>query len=253
MRSPCCLRVCQSPPIKVWMAEPIFMKHGMHITVSEPISMVYFINNSHQSVSVCVSPYSRQATARYKHYCSHKHTRNKRRINSHGGKHITVIARQRLLYYCVRVGKSKCFKPTFHIKKIKIGLCDHLAPCLCVYSPTVARQRFGKNVLAATNTHTTIEELIDTSFSKRSVSYQGRRLVIPRTFFFSLLLVLRRIFSVFSVNSPTISTQELLVCATWLLLFTVISWKTSNAMTIVFGWLWKSVQWALPIRYAVVN
>jgi hypothetical protein len=48
--------------------------------------------------------------------------------------------------------------------------------------PIVAMQRFGKEVTAATNTKTTIEELLDVSISMRSVSYQGkRRLVLPRT------------------------------------------------------------------------
>jgi hypothetical protein len=37
----------------------------------------------------------------------------------------------------------------------------------------VDRQRLSKNVTAATNTHATIEELLDTSFSVRTVSYQG--------------------------------------------------------------------------------
>jgi hypothetical protein len=38
----------------------------------------------------------------------------------------------------------------------------------------VARQRLGRNVTAVTNTHTTIEELFDASFSVRSVSYQRK-------------------------------------------------------------------------------
>jgi hypothetical protein len=33
--------------------------------------------------------------------------------------------------------------------------------CLYVYPVTVARQRLGKNVTAATNTYATIEELLD--------------------------------------------------------------------------------------------
>jgi hypothetical protein len=41
-------------------------------------------------------------------------------------------------------------------------------------SPIVARQRLGKNVIAATNTHETIEELFDAPFSMRSVSYEGK-------------------------------------------------------------------------------
>jgi hypothetical protein len=38
--------------------------------------------------------------------------------------------------------------------------------------PIVARQWLGRNVIAVTNTHATIEELLDTSFSMRSLSYQ---------------------------------------------------------------------------------
>jgi hypothetical protein len=44
---------------------------------------------------------------------------------------------------------------------------------LCVY-PFVARQRLGKNITAATNTHVTIKELSDGSFTKRSVLYEGK-------------------------------------------------------------------------------
>jgi hypothetical protein len=56
---------------------------------------------------------------------------------------------------------------------------------VCVYPPIVARQRLGKNppivsrqrlarnVTAVTNTHATIEELSDASFSIWPVSYQG--------------------------------------------------------------------------------
>jgi hypothetical protein len=46
--------------------------------------------------------------------------------------------------------------------------------CLYVYPAIVARQRLGKNVTAATSTHATIEELLDASFSMRSVSYQRK-------------------------------------------------------------------------------
>jgi hypothetical protein len=45
--------------------------------------------------------------------------------------------------------------------------------CLYVYPPTVDRQRLGKNVTASTNTHETIEELLDT-FSMRSVSHKRK-------------------------------------------------------------------------------
>jgi hypothetical protein len=43
---------------------------------------------------------------------------------------------------------------------------------LYVYPRTVARQRLGKNVTAATKTYVTIEELLDASFSMRCMSYQ---------------------------------------------------------------------------------
>jgi hypothetical protein len=45
--------------------------------------------------------------------------------------------------------------------------------CKCIY-PIFARQRFGKNVTAATNRHTTIEELLDTSFSMRYMSFRKK-------------------------------------------------------------------------------
>jgi hypothetical protein len=46
----------------------------------------------------------------------------------------------------------------------------------------VARLRLVKIVAAATNTHATIEELLDASFCMRSVlSNEGMRLVLPRT------------------------------------------------------------------------
>jgi hypothetical protein len=45
---------------------------------------------------------------------------------------------------------------------------------VCVYPPIVARQRLGRNVTAVTNTHATIEELLDASFSMWPVSCQGK-------------------------------------------------------------------------------
>jgi hypothetical protein len=38
----------------------------------------------------------------------------------------------------------------------------------------VVRQRLGRNITTVTNTHATIEELLDTSFSMWPVSYQGK-------------------------------------------------------------------------------
>jgi hypothetical protein len=51
---------------------------------------------------------------------------------------------------------------------------SHQSVCLYVYPPLLARQRLGKNVTVTMNTYATIEELLDVSFSMRSVSYQGK-------------------------------------------------------------------------------
>jgi hypothetical protein len=76
--------------------------------------------------------------------------------------------------------------------------CLCVCACVCVFPPIVARQRLGKsilivarqrlgknplivamqrlgrNVTSVTNTHATIEELLDASFSMWPVSYQGK-------------------------------------------------------------------------------
>jgi hypothetical protein len=49
---------------------------------------------------------------------------------------------------------------------------SHQSVCLYVNLPIVARQELGKNVTAATNTHATIEELFDASFSMWPVTYK---------------------------------------------------------------------------------
>jgi hypothetical protein len=46
--------------------------------------------------------------------------------------------------------------------------------CPYMYLPIVARQRLGKNVTAAMQTHATLEELLDAPFSMRSVKYQRK-------------------------------------------------------------------------------
>jgi hypothetical protein len=63
---------------------------------------------------------------------------------------------------------------------------SHRFVCLYVYPPIVAKQRLGKNplivarqrlgrdVTAVTNTHATIAELLEASFSMWPVSYQGK-------------------------------------------------------------------------------
>jgi hypothetical protein len=51
--------------------------------------------------------------------------------------------------------------------------------------PMVARKRPGKNVTAATKTQATVEELLDLSFSMRSVPYQRN---VGGHFFLELLV-----------------------------------------------------------------
>jgi hypothetical protein len=51
---------------------------------------------------------------------------------------------------------------------------SHQSVCLHVYPTIIARQRRGRNITAATNTHKSIEESLDASPSMRSVSYQRK-------------------------------------------------------------------------------
>jgi hypothetical protein len=51
---------------------------------------------------------------------------------------------------------------------------SHQSVCLYVYPHIFVRQRLGKNVTVATNTHATIEELMNALFSMWSVSYQRK-------------------------------------------------------------------------------
>jgi hypothetical protein len=62
MRSPCSLY------ITFRTAEPIFIKLGMYIMASQPISTAYFINPSHQSVCICIplSLLSNSSAKRYR-------------------------------------------------------------------------------------------------------------------------------------------------------------------------------------------
>jgi hypothetical protein len=92
--------------------------------------------------------------------------------------------------------------------KNRVCLWDHSALCMCVYPPIVARQRLGKhplivvrqwigknppivarqplgrNVTVVTNTHTTIEELLDVPFSMWPVLYQGKAISSSQNFLF---------------------------------------------------------------------
>jgi hypothetical protein len=72
---------------------------------------------------------------------------------------------------------------------MKLGLSDHVALCVCVYPPIVAMQRLGRNVTAVTNTHATIEGLLDASFSMWPVSYQAEKAItFSQNFLFTFTL-----------------------------------------------------------------
>jgi hypothetical protein len=77
------------------------------------------------------------------------------------------------LYVCVfPLLTSECLNQSpYPVSTVYFVNPSHQSVCV---SPTVARQRLGKNVTAATNTHATIEELLDASFSMQSVSYQRK-------------------------------------------------------------------------------
>jgi hypothetical protein len=51
---------------------------------------------------------------------------------------------------------------------------SHQSVCLYVYPSIVATQRLGKHVPAATNTRSTIQELLEASFSLLTLSYQTK-------------------------------------------------------------------------------
>jgi UDP-3-O-[3-hydroxymyristoyl] glucosamine N-acyltransferase len=69
------------------------------------------------------------------------------------GKNVSIVARQRL-------GKNSLIVARQRLGKISL---------------IVARQRLGRNVTAVTNTHLTIEELLDVSFSMWPLSFQGKQ------------------------------------------------------------------------------
>jgi hypothetical protein len=113
-------------------------------------------------------------------------------------KHVTAIARQRPLYYCVCVCKSICFSPlSLFIKK----LYEITMLCVCVCNPPiVATQRLGKHVPAAMNTLATIEELLDATFSLRCMCIKGKQAISSsHNFFFFQSCVL-------SLSHPAIAT-----------------------------------------------
>jgi hypothetical protein len=92
------------------------------------------------------------------------------------GKNPLIIARQRLGKNSTIVARQLLGKNPLIAARERLGK-----------NPLItARQRLGRNVTVVTNTHATIEELLDASFSMWPVSYESRRLVLPRTSFLRL-------------------------------------------------------------------
>jgi hypothetical protein len=84
-------------------------------------------------------------------------------VQGSSSKHVTAIARQWSLYYCVCVGNSKCFLT-----------CFPYSESVCVSPTIVARQWLGNHVHMAMTTYASIEELSDVSFSMQCVLYQRK-------------------------------------------------------------------------------
>jgi hypothetical protein len=72
-----------------------------------------------------------------------------------------------------RVAEPIFMKLGMYIMAPELIYSSRQSVCLYMYPPIVGRQRLGKNVTTAKNTHATIE-LLDASFSMRPVSYQGK-------------------------------------------------------------------------------
>jgi hypothetical protein len=79
-----------------------------------------------------------------------------------------------------------------------------------VYLPTFAKQRLGKNVTAATNTHNNIIIVGLVLCAVRFVSKESRRLDLPRTLVFTFRCSLR---SVITVSFMVVKRLYLFICA----------------------------------------
>jgi hypothetical protein len=198
MSSPCCLYICVAvyhSAINFWMPETRYVYHGTWSHLNG-VHHKYFPS---LCVSVYVSPLSLLCNNSVKTF-----PRQRRNVGivvfywdlvSKVSKWV-VFPRTPYLAYSPYFEKKKnmcvCVSPIdFWIPKrifIKLRMYimasdpvsvahftnpSHQPVSVCV-SPIVARQRLGKHVTAATNTHATIEEMLDASFSIRSVSYQGK-------------------------------------------------------------------------------
>jgi hypothetical protein len=78
--------------------------------------------------------------------------------------YLPIVARQRLGKNSLIVARQRLGKNSLIVARQGLGKNPLVA----------ARQWLGRKVTAVTNTHATIEELLDASFSMRPVSYQGK-------------------------------------------------------------------------------
>jgi hypothetical protein len=76
----------------------------------------------------------------------------------------TIVAKQQLGKNPLIVARKRLGKVPLVVARQRLGKNP----------PIVARQRLGRNLTSVTNTHTTIEELLEASFSMWPVSYQGK-------------------------------------------------------------------------------
>jgi hypothetical protein len=112
------------------------------------------------------------------------------------------------LYICVSPPQqlSNFWTDLYETRYVYHGTWTHLNCVLHKSLPSVVRlYMYGKNVTAATNTHPTIQELLDATFSMRSVSYERRVWVWLPTFICSSIIFSTSL----SVYPPIVARQRL--------------------------------------------
>jgi hypothetical protein len=77
---------------------------------------------------------------------------------------LPIVAGQWLGKYSFTVARQRLGKNPPIVARKRLGKTP----------PIVARKRLDRNITAVTNTHATIEELLDAPFSMWPVSYQGK-------------------------------------------------------------------------------
>jgi hypothetical protein len=77
---------------------------------------------------------------------------------------------------CVCVYVRACLYPPPIVARQRLGKSPLIVASqrLGKYPPVDARQQLSRNVTVVTNTHATVEDLLDALFSTWPVSYQGK-------------------------------------------------------------------------------